>query len=76
MPRVVDAVAGERPADVVRQVVVADRDGVGVTVRALGDLRGGPDADPGHGAQRRLHRRPAAEGEGALERVGARGRRR
>ena len=42
---------GQRPADQVRQVVVADGDGVGVAQRARRDLRDRPRADAPHGEQ-------------------------
>src|SRR5262245_38144508 len=45
---VVDPPAHERPSDGLREVEVADRDGVGVAERALRDLRRGPHADAGH----------------------------
>ena len=43
--------AGERPADVLRDVVVAEAHRVGVAVRPEPHLRGGPDADAGQAAQ-------------------------
>src|SRR6185437_8899041 len=48
---VVGLAAGQRPADHVRQVVVADRDRVGVAHGTLPDLGRGPDADAGQRAQ-------------------------
>src|SRR6476620_3968256 len=50
-PVVVDRGPGQRPADVLGHVVVAERDGVRVAERALGDLRRGPDPDAGKGTQ-------------------------
>jgi hypothetical protein len=42
---------GQREADDVLQVVVADADRVGAAERALHHLSSGPDADPGDRAQ-------------------------
>ena len=50
-PVVVDLAAGQRPADVLGHVVVAEADRVGVAQGALVHLRRGPHPHPGYGAQ-------------------------
>src|SRR5690242_5556745 len=63
---VVGLAAGQRPADHVRQVVVADRDRVRVAHGALPDLGRGPDADAGQRAQA-VVRVGRVQGQGLLE---------
>src|SRR5690606_25235796 len=65
--RVVDRCAGERVADVLGDVVVAEADGVGVAERPRTDLGARPDADAADRAQR-LVEPLGALSAGSLER--------
>ena len=66
---VVERRAGQRPADVLRDVVVTEGDRVGVAVGALPDLGTGPDPDPRDAAQAPVGLL-VAERNGALEALG------
>ena len=73
-PGVVAArLAGQRPGHDVRQVEVADADGIRIAERPDGDLGGRPRPDPGHGPEPRV-RGLERQVDDRLEPVGARRR--